>query len=427
MLREKIQRRLCRTTFFLACVLPTLAVAILVGVRCHPQWRGTVMRQVSDAVGLRLECDRVTTPRPGVIEVEGLRIADPATGRRIARCDRARWVRSRGQWVVAVRELSVESTALCGAAIASRIAKHDGALATLQANSVLVTSPEGTCSCWRGLRCELSEQGPALVSLRAWVEDSFGAARPSATPLVSLSHDVTGAEPLAKLVVTTGEANVPCWLLAGAPMPVEAARGGAFSGVYEALCAANGTFSDCSGGATGAIDFAPRLDGAAGVSWRAARVDLRDARWEGGRLSRLHANANARQGALDRTVIVGLNQRLGCRPCASLYTAWNLDPERPVPFDDLACEVELTGAGLSVIGQCGEIIGKRRGGAIAHAVLARDDEPMLLEPAERSLPVMAIVRAMWPDDEVVAPATQGAQALARRLPLAATGGEEIVR
>jgi hypothetical protein len=427
MLREKVQRRVCKATFLLACVVPTLVVAILVCIRFHPQWRGSVMRQIGGAVGLRLSCDRLMTPRPGVTEVEGLTIADPATGNRIATCDRARWRRSNGEWVIAVRNLSVESAPLCGDALVTRLARHDRAIAQLTAASVVVLSPEGQATNWNGVRCELTTDSQAISSMRAWIDVEFDGVRPAAPPLATLSHDLHNGAPLTKLVIATGEGSLPCWMLVGAPMPREAACAASFCGDFAATYDGRRTIEESEGSAHGAVVFTGRNGDATHAAWRAARLDLNEARWDQGRVSRLHANVIASHGSLDRAFIRSLHQ-LGCRPHDSLIAAWNATPEGPIAFDTLAAELELDAAGLAIVGRCGETAFKQRGGAINFAVLQRDNVPLMLEPAHRPLPTVAIVQALWPDAPLDAPSIPAAQALVRRLPIAAaTDTAEIVR
>ena len=162
------------------------------------------------------------------------------------------------------------------------------------------------------------------------------------------------------------------------------------------------------------------------ASWSNARIELLELNWTDKRINRFHAHLEAREGSLNRLFVWGLYQMLKCHPEKALQSIWNsTSDDTPIPFDQLACEVELDQNGLSIYGRCGQIDGRRRTGTIAHAVLAEGEDPLLLEPKEKQQSPSNLVRALFPNAEPELPAQPEAQEIAGHLPVQETQDKSV--
>lgn len=74
------RRLTCRTLFFVACLLPTTAIAVLGAWRTAPFDRNALRKELSNALAVGVSLADVSHPRPGTTRIEGLELSDPETG-----------------------------------------------------------------------------------------------------------------------------------------------------------------------------------------------------------------------------------------------------------------------------------------------------------------------------------------------------------
>ena len=153
------------------------------------------------------------------------------------------------------------------------------------------------------------------------------------------------------------------------------------------------------------------------ASWARGACRVRELTWTGPRVDRLDARLELRDGVLARRLVLGMNHALLCDSFPALGEHFeDASQTGPIPFRQLACEIEFDKNGLSLGAGCGEIDGDLRGGRLAYAVLQHDGMALLKEPSQRHLPAASLVRALWHGVEAELPASSTAQSFASRLP-----------
>ncbi|MEN0109256.1 MAG: hypothetical protein AAF805_00890 [Planctomycetota bacterium] len=393
MLREKTQRRLCRTLFIAGCVAPTLAVGALVAGRLSGAERDRVLTAAGEWVGFAIRCDSFATPRPGVFDLGGVRLSasDPEPGgsatETVATCDRLRVVRLGDRWRFAAGEVTLCSPAIASGRSVESQASIVGAVKRLSIadaawdNVSFVRSPD---------RIDASTDGRRLFG---W------------------SGGVTTID-------TAGQPLPLAWL---APAPLAEVDA-------NATFAGHATVRGDGGEAEGVLHGANV--GFRGVTADRGRIgDLR-CRWRDDAFTEISGRVELRDGHVAPSLVYGVNEWLGMPATDVLKAAYSSAVEsaatgETIPFTQVAFEGRLDTDGLTIVGRCDEIDGVARGGAIAHAVAEHRGEPLLLEPPVRPLPAPRLLRALWPDEPVERdmPANRQAIEVARRLPM----GETIVR
>lgn len=391
MLLEKTQRRLCRALFVLGCVLPTLAVAGLVVDRWSPAYEAEVLAAAGAAVDARLECDRLTTPRPGVVELHGVRLATPTTGQPLATCDKALAERTADGW-----RLLVDAARVADGPLAARWLQElvQGPLRVeARCRSLSINGAESLADVRFDLggkparRLKVAAEGASLV----------------------VSHD--GGRWSARGV--TGDWAIPSAWLPGDPLGFADAAASRFTGECRAVWSPSEPAPLCE--ASGALRLETIDLGGVSAERGAARLD--ELRWQGGRIERLAGRIDLRQGLLTREIAYGLHQAMGVTFFDEMYRRYH-DPhyEAGTPFSQLACEVELDAEGLTLVAGCGEIDGQFRGGEVGHAIAEHEGVALLKEPLDRPLPPHTLVRAWRPLDAAELPASEAAIRAASRLP-----------
>lgn len=390
MLLEKTQRRLCRLLFFAGCVLPTIAIAGFAVSRLRPSYSDSVLAAVGERLGATITCDSLATPRPGVYDLRGVILSQPATQREFLTCRQVRVTKvgRGGRFVaegVAVRQ-PVESW-LAG------LLKSDLAI---QGEIESLAVKESRIN-----KAAFSLGGPETAR-RLRMKGPHGA---------TLEADLSGRS--GNLRINAPTLALPIGWLDSPLSPLFESSEATFSGRVAASISLDGTSR--TGEASGSISFTDFKT--PGLEAQSGGIDLDDFRWNRGRVEASNAKIDLREGRLSRPVVFGMCRWLTMEPFPALEKRY-ADPTRHPWFDftQLACEVELSPDGLTVVAGCGEYDGQPRGGAIAHAVVEHEGEALLREPAQRPLPPQRLVQAWFPDDPAELPATQAAVEMARRLP-----------
>ncbi len=399
MLREKTQRRLFRLLFVLGCVAPTLAIGSWAAARFHPAYQAFLLDQVSQSLGMTVQVERIHTPRPGVYEAEGIRITKKSAP--VAHCDHLHVRRVQGNWRITGGELRV-----------TRSADTKRLLALLQENlptaspfrasfgSLAIDDALGNeINRWDQVRCEVTAIGDSQKArkLAIWAVDG------SSTPQARMEIATHAEDSELRIQFTTGPAGVSGRLLRGSDSLAAIRAAATFVGRGEATLDGG----KHNGKVTGDLSFSQvAIDEAGGfIAWDHARVDLAEVRWWGPTMTRMDASVEAVNGSVSQALVWGMNQCLHCGATPELQSIANASGKGPLPFDRFACDVQCDITGLRLKG-----LGKEA------VLLSHAGQPLLHEP-EQSLPVFALIQALWPYQTPELPATTEAQAVARRLPL----------
>ncbi|QDT70226.1 hypothetical protein MalM25_31720 [Planctomycetes bacterium MalM25] len=394
MLLEKTQRRLCRLLFVLGCVLPTLAVAGMTVGRVRPGFAADLLAAAGERLGVEVACDRLTTPRPGVYALEGVRLLTPSTGDELAHGDRLRLERRDGVWRFSGGTVRL-SPRLAEARWLRRLLASD-------------TLAHGELS-----QLRLSEGDPLQgVVLRLSHTEANGR-RLQINSEDGWKFDATDDAGVTRVAVETSAAGLASEWLAATPLRWAAGEGARFAG--RVTVESRESNSPSLGTAEGRLVMgslaSPQLNAASG------EVRLDSLRWTGERIDHLAGRLDLRNGSVNGRVVWGACQWLATPPRDRLQKLW-ADPaaRNGIPFSQLACEIELGPAGVALAAGCGEIDGRLRPGAVAHAVLEHEGEALLLEPVQRPLPPQRLVQAWFPDHRAELPAEHAAIELMRALP-----------
>lgn len=379
MLREKTQRRLCRVLFFAGCLAPTLAVAALVADRLSGGERERVLAAIGKRLNATVDCDRFATPRRGVYELTGVRLAANDSAEPIARCDRLRVASTGGAWRFAAGEVSVSSPAIGSAG-------------------------------WRQLATDVRGSIERLSLADAAWERLTATIEPDALTLAAADRPLISWTPDAIALDTAGQSMPLAWLPLAPLAGIE----------LDATFAGSASLAEGRGDAEGVLHL--NTDRLSGFSADRGRVTDLHCQWRGDEFTELSGRVELRDGGLPPTLVYGVNEWLGMPATPAMQAAYTAAAGGAIPFTQVAFEAQLDSEGLTLVGRCDEIDGVARGGAIAHAVVEHLGEPLLLEPPVRPLPAPRLLRALWPDApaEREIPAMRGAIDVARRLPMGDT-------
>ena len=396
MLLERTQRRLCRLLFLGGCVLPTLAVVSLTAQRLGPGYAERLLTEVGERLGVAIECDRLSTPRPGAYELRGVRLSDPATGAPLASANAMRAAQDGETWRLAVDSLRVNDPQAAGQALRDLLGAPDAATGTIRA--VVLQD------------IELRDVGFALTEAEELVGKQLALTHTGGERLATLARDAES--PVDRVTIDTTRTPCPvAWLPCAGLIP-DAPVGLRFSGTLQASLAEHALASE--GHAEGRLQLAGIETNQLHAASFSAQIE--ELTWRGDQVVRCVGRVEARDGAISRQLAYGANAWLEAdafKPMIDLYE--QSDASQPLPFTQLACEVELDDNGLVLRAGCGEIDGQQRGGAIAHAILEHGGEALMREPRTRPMPPWRLVRAWFAGDAEL-PSNPAALEVARRLP-----------
>lgn len=407
MLLEKTQRRLFRLLFVLGCVAPTLAIGSWAVARFHPVYQSFLLDQVGQSLGVTITADQISTPRPGVFEAEGIRISretEPTVqyaAQCVAQCDHLRVQRVEGNWQIVGGALRVTRSAdskRLMALLQDKLPTASPFRASFQ--SLAIDDAQGNeINRWERVRCEIavSDESEESRKLAIWSADE------SNTALARIEIATHAEDSEIKIQFDTGPAGISCRLLAGRDSLAALRDAATFVGQGEATLDG----SKQHGQVTGALSFTQvTMDEAGGfAAWDHVHIRLNEARWWGPVVTRLDATIEATNGSISPVLVWGMNQRLHCGATSELQSLTDASGGGPLPYDRFACNVRLDFSGLHLKGPGEET-----------TLLSHAGQSLLREP-EQPLPVFAVIQALWPHQTPELPATQEAQAMARRLPL----------
>lgn len=399
-LHYKTRRFFCRVGFALLCLAPTAGVLAWAG------WLGTAghvaacRQELESATGLSVNLASVSHPRPGVVIVEGLELADP---------------RSRDR-LIYVPRLECSSSGSQRLLIATGPELEERALARL---GPLVEE------CWREANAVTTVVAASLIMLRAASEEKFKDVD------VRVLHTTAGAElkcqirrersdssqpiklhvvrqtdgPPSMLVqLSTAGSEVPC-ALAGSYFPCVAHWGpdASFQGTLNLVCDDRGWHGDVQG-RVGRIDlaraitanFPHRIDGLAEV--RIERARLSDSR-----LLEISGSLDAGPG------LIGPSLRTAAAAALELMASEVARQSAGLlEYEQLACDFTLDSSGLVLNGRCAQ--------AAPGAMLIDRRQLLLGQPQRQPQPIAAVIRALAPPASSFVPATSEAAWLLQLLP-----------
>lgn len=395
MLREKSQRRLFRALFVLGCVLPTLAVAGFAAQRLSPSFSRSLVERLGSQLGVRIDCMRLGTPRPGVYEMQAVAIRDSATDAPILKIDTARLAKHNGRWHLNAPDCSVADAA----AAASLLARFNesGIPADTQLGRVRIGSGEVL----RGVAITVGDADDGVRELSLAADDG---------ERVQARLDA-GAWQIDAI---TGDRGLPAAWLPNAPLPTS--EGGTIRFVGSMRAEIDRPHEAVRGVAAGRFEASDL--GLNGLHARRLEFAECDFRWTNQRIEHLTGRLTLSDGELSRRLVEGAATWLTLKPSDHLLSLYN-EPAEPLawfPFTQLACEVELSAGGLVLVARNDRFNGENRSGLVAHATVEHEGRPLLGEPQAPALSAQRLVRAWFSDQTAELPASPEAIEMARCLP-----------
>ncbi len=413
-LHETIQRRVCRVAFIVCAVVPTLLTISWAAYSLRPWREADWQRTLSQRLHVRGTVEEVTSPRPGILQLKNVRLADLRTEGPLAALDevRARWQGSQLTLKADQLQVEAESFRALAATLATWLSAADLPAVVLQADRLTIEGSSRQTISLHNVRVRSQREADQAQQL-AIEADLLAAEQGGAAHRLRLVVQQRGQQTMATFHTDT--ARVPSWLLAD--LLPSAAR--CVEATFTGSVWLKGDAQEVSGSLQG------RLAGLALSDWLGpdsphsvrgmARVDFDQLRWRGDRVLSAHGSLKATRGAVGRSLLAETVKRFYCVPGPSVALETN-SVEKLQPFDELACEFHISNAGITVTGKC-----VSPASAASGCLLAVDGRALLLEPTYANLPVAQLVQVLSQPASSWLPASQEAHAMAGKLPLPSVG------
>ena len=410
-LHETTRRRWLRTGFLLFALFPSLAVVACAAWLRRPEYRELVAGRIGERLGLTVKLAAVRHPRPDVLLLEGVELADSESG---AFCGRARLIEidtADDQMTIVPSQAEIE---LADGAVWWRLAQDELRDTRPGASKLRLAAGELTIHMRVGqtppssqtltdLRCQFdaSEAGSQMgVSFRVAGQEMNDPATFSLVRNRQTTPATVGCE------AHTGEASLPVGLFAAAwPAAIHLGPDARFRGSLRALQAPTGWEGEVSGELRDldmnelvTNQFSHKLSGRGALR-------LEYVQFRADRIERASGALAVGPGKIGRTLLAAANESLGINPVGELKTLGRL-----AAYDKLAVGFVIDQHGLALRGQCpaGEGV-----------VLEDRSGPLCKEPARASQPVVHLVSLLAPQSDAHSPTTRETSALAALLPLPA--------
>ncbi len=402
----RTRQLLCRSIFLLLCLVPLMGTVTWAAWR-HFTLDAEAYRQwIGGQLGLDVRISAVVQAAPGTTRLEDLNVLDPESGKLVARCKSI--VVRRGD---RVRGIHLSSTHVQPGQFGRLLELLHNRL--LRQKSLLQTPLLVVCDHvsvpGSGRELDLGEfrldaldtsQGPeALITFR-WAE------RP-ASELVRLHLLRTKApSPQTKIELLTGDTPLPCTLFLTWPEPFAALGDDVtFTGNLRMESTPLGWSGDITGHVANlTLERLARAQSSSGISGPVA-LTLRRAVFQHNWVQILEGSLTAGPGNVDRALLQAAHHQL--------EMPLHLLPGRtsgtePIPYAELKVEFELSGEGVVMQGNCGELA--------SGDIIAGSAGPLLSQPLHQPLPSIALVRTLFGMSIDQVPITPDDEPLLRAIP-----------
>jgi hypothetical protein len=414
-LHDTTRRRVTFLVFWLLGLLPALGI---VGWCVERRWPGGVQseaEQLGQRIGLNVTLGGIQYLRPGAMLYDRVELTDPETAQTVFRCRLLEIVfkqqadaRGRQRQVVAMTASQPEIEADALPRIWQCLQRTlEGCQGPLDADVQLSASE---------LTLQSAKDAQTMTNVKAAVENLPGGIRAAVefrlvgaeTPepaRISIARDRQTSPPTTRFELYTGDGELPCNVLAMGlqelkPMGPRCR----FRGYIWASELSDGWQGEVSGkladldlGRLVSDYFPHRLAGT-------GEVTIRSARFRHGRLEEGNAEVLAGPGTIARSLMEAAVDRLG------LVAAQSSPPDQEnVPYDQLAFVATLDAQGLRLSGRCDA--------SEPGVLLSRGRQSLLNQSTRSSMPAVAFVRTLVPENAVQVPASRQTDWLLRHLPI----------
>ncbi len=399
-LHETTQRRVCRVTFLLACVLPILATLAVVVYSNRPWQEADWQRTLDQSFHIRAQLDHYATPRPGVAEFTNLRLADLRTNHPLASVAKLRSCHQDNRLSLQAEliELEAEQLPALATTLATWLATDQIQPFELRVERLTIVSKSFQALPLQGLTIRSDGVSPKRQQFLAKAFDSEGNA-------VQLKLVADRVALQCRLVAQ--QSALPCWLV-GKLVPGLRNFGEAmFTGQISAQSEDHGLHGKLSGNLAH-VDLQTwfgergphRLEGQ-------AQIQLRQFAWSDNGIKRIEGTMHAQQGAVNDSLLNGMSKLFGCNAGPAFQLFQEVTPESLLPFDQLAIQFRVDSNGIVLTGA-----------GANDALLSNKGKTMLYGPQrEQAFAVANLVQLFHRAQHGFFPDTRGSLDMATELPL----------
>ena len=409
-LHETTQRRVCRVAFITCAAVPTLLTLVWIAYSLRPWRESDWQRTLSQQLHVHGCVDHVTSLRPGTLRLKNVQLADLRSEMPLVALNevRTRW---RGSELTLIADqLLIESASFpsLAATLATWMSAADLPAVQLQAKLLKIEGPSQQTISLRdvSMRSQQKAGQPQQLAIKAML--LTGEQGEAAHPL-QLVVQQNATQTTATLHTDAG--RLPSWLLANLLPSVARSPEATFSGSVRLESNARKVSGSLRGRVTG-LSLSDWLGFESPHTVRGmAQVELDQLTWQGERVVSAHGNLSAANGAVGNSLLIEAVKRLYCVTGADVVLD-STSVGKLLPFDELACEFQITNAGITLKGKCASLAIDSPG-----CLVSAGGRALLLEPTYSNMPVAQLVQLLSKSASSWLPASQEAHAMAGKLPL----------
>lgn len=402
---RQLRRPLCRLLFVLLCVLPTLWICAWILVRNGPGQAQRFAQALSARIGLRVELADLRYPRPGVTEVNALKLLDPESHQVVARVERLTVAGQEDRMLLDAWGTVVARDQLprLWELLHQRVLRQTDELpdtVTLASRELTLRDPQGDVV--------LRAVGGQLERIDAGPKSTWRFSMPKSSELVhlALTRDRRPDRPVTRLDLVTGTTALPCSMFrAFCPALSELGQRSTFRGNLWTQRSANGWEGEIAG-EVAEIDLEPFV-GQRSIHQLSGRahVKLEELRFAGSRIEKARGTIVAGPGDVSASLLNAAVRAMELVPAGQLPAS----DDSTIAYRSLDMRFLIDASGLTLHGTCGE-----PGSGV---VMVDSQGPLLMQPRQPTMPVVNLVRALVPDRQLQVPATRQTVSLLRVLPI----------
>ena len=415
-MHDRTRRTLCRGAFVLLCVLPSACVLGLSLYRHTPIYRSAIKSRWEQAffqrLGLITTIDGVRQPDHQSLTLEGIKLVDPETGELLARVRVLELAESDHRHVLLASQPEIEPgqfARLCRV-LDDRILRGpplDGEVQFLARELTLLGENGQT---FTDVQCSVGQHQAGIQLL---VGFRLAGAAESAAAQLQILRNRQLSPPATGWHLRTGSTPLPCSIFKDyVPLLQNLGPACRFNGAVWAD-AANHRWSGEIAGRFTHVDldkliapFPHKLSGTAELFFQRARFD-------DGRLLDAAGTIETDGGVISRSLVEAMGESLQLRRPRDTSP----DPAQLMRYSHLACGYELTATQLRLSGTCPN--------APTGTILLGTSGPLLTESTIRSIPAVALARALSPGSQFQVPATRETRLLVDSLPIPTAGPSPV--
>jgi hypothetical protein len=416
-MHERTQRAVARLMFVFCCALPTAATCLAILLTWTPwyhRWSlAAIEAEWSDQTGLVVAIEDFRREAPSTIQLSGVRLSSPETGREVVSVRRVTLAWRDGEFVLVMRHPELQSAELGNAwrAVHDRfLCRPDQTAAPVQllASDFTIHSRTGPLTL-RDVNGFVTPQARATLANLTCVAASSA----EATPIkINLRRDRRGPQPTTNWTFETGGTPLPCSALAECfPMMKSLGPDAMFRGLiaYQQPAGRKATL-DLSTSRFEQVELSRlfeklpyKLSGVAELHLDRCLIEV------DGPAVDVTGTFRATDGLVGDALIESSRTHLGfALPEASASAA----ATRDLAYDQIALHFKLHGESLELTGVCHQETAYR--GFPRGTVLCGGGQP-LVRSSEQVLPAVQLLRLLSPSHSLMVPISEQTSVLSKLL------------